>query len=145
MITMAQIRICICSVLLFSVSSGLAQPAEAGFFLHRKEKIRIPAPHAVSRNQLVPPPGEGLYFPIREDGQDYILNVDTTVNLTTSLNKFYYDLKWRGEVWSPFDQVSMIERQTRLMSTWKEYDEFSELRKFNIIHKFFERASGFGP
>lgn len=94
---------------------------------------------------MVTPPGEANTFPVRDDGQDFILNVDTTVNLTTALNKFYYDPKWRGEVWQPFDQVTLIERQTRLMSTWKEYDEFSELRKFNIIHKFFERASGFGP
>jgi hypothetical protein len=145
--TIAQIRICICSLLLCGGLGLNAQPAHAGFFSHifGKNRDRLPAPHAIARGGRVTPPGEGQYLPIREDGQDYILNVDTTVNLTTSLNKFYYDLKWRGEVWGPFDQVSLIERQTRLMSTWKEYDEFSELRKLNIIHKFFERASGFGP
>jgi hypothetical protein len=145
--TMTQIRICICSLLLCCGLGLTAQPAKAGFFSHilGKDRDRLPAPHAVASGRRVAPPGERLYFPVREDGQDYILNVDTTVNLTTSLNKFYYDLKWRGEVWGPFDQVSLIERQTRLMSTWKEYDEFSELRRFNIIHKFFERASGFGP
>lgn len=102
-------------------------------------------PHAQPTGARPTPPGEYSYFAVREDGQKYGLNVDTSVNLTTAINRFYYDLKWRGEVWSPFDQQTLIERQTRLMSTWKEYDEFSELRKLNIIHKFFERASGFGP
>lgn len=141
-----KIRICICLILLCTFSIGTAQNAHAGFFskiFGRKDLLN--EPHALPRGGLVTPPGEGATFPVRDDGQNFVLNVDTTVNLTTALNKFYYDLKWRGEVWAPFDQVSLIERQTRLMSTWKEYDEFSELRKFNIIHKFFERASGFGP
>lgn len=127
--------------------AGSSQAAHAGFFsgLFGHKRPRLSEPHALPRGYKVTPPGENNYYPIRDDGQDFVLNVDTSVNLTPALNKFYYDLKWRGEVWSPFDQVSMIERQTRLMSTWKEYDEFSELRKLNIIHKFFERASGFGP
>lgn len=142
----SKIRICTSLTLLCIFTLGTVESAHAGFFslFHRKRPY-LSEPHAIARGGLVTPPGEGATFPVRDDGQDFILNVDTTVNLTTALNKFYYDLKWRGEVWQPFDQVSLIERQTRLMSTWKEYDEFSELRKFNIIHKFFERASGFGP
>ena len=82
---------------------------------------------------------------MREDGQPYLLNVDVSVNMTRSLNQFYYDPKWRGEEWVPFDQVTLIESGTRLMSTWKEYDEFSTLRVMNGFHKFFEKYSGFGP
>jgi len=102
-------------------------------------------PHVIPKNALVSPPGEEMYFPVREDGQDYVINLDSTVNMTQTLNEFYYDPKWRGEVWAPFDQYSLIERATRRMGTWKEYDEFSELRIFNKWHKFWERASGFGP
>ncbi len=91
------------------------------------------------------PPGESIYFPVRTDGQPYVLNVDRTVNLTSALNQFYYNPKWRGEVWTPFDQFDSIERATRLMGTWREYDEFSSLRVFNGFHKFFEKYSGFGP
>ncbi len=94
---------------------------------------------------LVTPPGEERYFPTREDGQPFVLNVDRTVNLTSALNSFYFDPRWRGEVWAPFDQVDTIERQTRLMSTWPEYDQFSILRIADPIHKFFEKYSGFGP
>ncbi|MBX3138559.1 hypothetical protein KF707_20185 [Candidatus Obscuribacterales bacterium] len=142
----SKIRICTSLILFCIFTLGTVQSAHAGLFslFHRKRSY-LNEPHAIARGGLVTPPGEANTFPVRDDGQDFILNVDTTVNLTTALNKFYYDPKWRGEVWQPFDQVTLIERQTRLMSTWKEYDEFSELRKFNIIHKFFERASGFGP
>lgn len=102
-------------------------------------------PHVTPKGDLVSPPGEEMYFPVRDDGQDYIVNLDTTVNMTQALNEFYYDPKWRGEVWAPFDQYTLLERASRRMGTWKEYDEFSKLRIFNKWHKFWERASGFGP
>ncbi len=86
-----------------------------------------------------------MYYPVRMDGQPYVLNVDRTVNLTDALNRFYYDPRWRGEVWVPFDQISTIERATRLMSTWREYNEFSTFRILNKVNIFFERWSGFGP
>jgi hypothetical protein len=94
---------------------------------------------------LVTPPGEEAYFPVRPDGQPFLLNIDTTVNLTDKLSGFYYDPKFRGEVWAPFDQVNLIERATRLMSTWQDYDQFSTYRKLNKVNKFFEKYSGFGP
>jgi len=108
---------------------------------------RLPEPRAArpSHDKLVVPPGEEPYYPVREDGQPYVLNVDKTVNLTESLNAFYYDPKWRGEVWVPFDQVSNIERATRLMATWPEYDQANMYRKFTHVNKFLERMSGFGP
>ncbi len=125
-------------------NGGAAEASSLDWLLFWK-KPRLVAPHVSSSGKLVRPPGESSYFPVREDGQPYMLNVDTTVNMTETINQFYYDPKWRGEVWVPFDQFSAIERGTRAMATWKEYDEFSELRKFNKIHKFFERSSGFGP
>lgn len=107
----------------------------------------LPEPPAVEApvDLLVTPPGEEIYFPVRPDGQPFLVNIDTTVNLTDKINGFYYDPKFRGEVWAPFDQVSLIERATRMMATWPEYDQFSIYRKLNGVHKFFEKYSGFGP
>ncbi|MBZ0186414.1 MAG: hypothetical protein K8F91_09225 [Candidatus Obscuribacterales bacterium] len=137
------------SLLLLNSLSVCAKDGIPDRLFREKKAPAYPAyieePHSAAHGDLVPPPAENEYFPVREDGQAYMLNVDSTVNLTTALNRFYYDPKWRGEVWVPYDQVSAIERATRLMSTWKEYDEFSELRIFNKWHKFWERASGFGP
>lgn len=115
-------------------------PAEA-------KKPFPPEPAAVEAapDILVTPPGEEAYFPVRPDGQPFLLNIDTTVNLTDKLSGFYYDPKFRGEVWAPFDQVNLIERATRLMSTWQDYDQFSTYRKLNNVNKFFEKYSGFGP
>lgn len=114
-------------------------------FLAKKVPILYPPAPAGNRDRLITPPGENQYFPVRADGQPYVLNIDRTVNLTAALNQFYYNPKWRGEVWTPFDQIDSIERATRIMGTWREYDEFSELRIFNGFHKFFEKYSGFGP
>src|SRR6185369_5119577 len=116
-------------------------PAKAS----RHAALVEPRAASPAKDKLVPPPSEEPYFPMRADGQEFMLNVDSTVNMTDALNGFYYDPKWRGEKWVPFDQIEAIERGTRLMSTWKEYDEFSELRRFNRWHKFWERSSGFGP
>lgn len=111
------------------------------------KKVYLPEPAAPepSPDNLVPPPSEEIYFPVRTDGQPFLLNIDTTINLTDSISSFYYDPKWRGEVWAPFDQVSLIERSTRLMSTWPEYDQFSYYRVLNGVNKRLERMSGFGP
>lgn len=98
-----------------------------------------------SADRLPRMPGEAFQFPTNSDGSPFVLDVDTTVNFTDALNRFYYDPKWRGEVWVPFNQWTVAERATRLMSTWPEYDEFSQYRKLNHVHKFFERYSGFGP
>lgn len=108
-------------------------------------KIPMPAAPLPDHNKLIPPPGEQSYFPVREDGQPYILNIDRTVNLTEALNRMYYNPKWRGEDWTPFDHVENIERACRLMGTWKEYDEANIYRVFTPVNKFFEKYSGFGP
>lgn len=119
---------------------GLSAGAQA-----RKELPPEPPAAQASPDNLVTPPGEEAYFPVRPDGQPFLLNIDTTVNLTDRLSGFYYDPKFRGEVWAPFDQVNLIERATRLMATWRDYDEFSTWRKLNKVNKFFEKYSGFGP
>jgi hypothetical protein len=114
-------------------------------FASRSAPMVYPPAPSPERDKLIVPPGEESYFPVRADGQPYVLNVDRTVNLTSALNQFYFNPKWRGEVWTPFDQIQSIERATMIMGTWREYDEFSELRLFNGVHKWFEKWSGFGP
>lgn len=124
------------------LTTAVSHPAHAW---GKKATLPEPAAPPPSPDNLVPPPGEEIYFPVRADGQPFLLNIDTTINLTDALSSFYYDPKWRGEVWAPFDQVSLIERSTRLMSTWKEYDQFSFYRVLNGVNKRLERMSGFGP
>jgi hypothetical protein len=97
------------------------------------------------REKLISPPGENPYYPVRSDGQPYILNVDTTVNLTAALNEFYWNPKWRGEVWSPFDLPETIERASRVMSTWPEYDSENMFRIGTRPAQWLERYSGYGP
>lgn len=105
------------------------------------------APEAPMPNPdlLVTPPGESPYFPIRPDGQPFVLNQDLTVNLTDSLNRYYFNPRWRGEEWAPFNMYWVAERSIRMMPTWHEYDEFSILRVGNGWHKFWEKYSGYGP
>lgn len=122
------------------VANTEIQPAHA-----RRDNLPEPAAVMPASDILITPPGEEAYFPVRPDGQPFLVNIDTTVNLTDRISGFYYDPKFRGEVWAPFDQVSLIERATRMMSTWPEYDEFSIYRKLNGVHKFFEKYSGYGP
>ncbi len=125
-------------------SAHLGTPQTLAWFRKKQLPPEPPAPMP-SPDNLVPPPSEEIYFPVRADGQPFLLNIDTTINLTDAISSFYYDPKWRGEVWAPFDQVSLIERSTRLMSTWQEYDQFSQYRIFNVINKKLEKYSGFGP
>lgn len=127
-----------------ALCAGLLSTDSLAFSFH-KDKMAYPDAPLPNRDRLVAPPGENAYFPARPDGQPYILNVDSTVNLTRALNEFYYNPKWRGEVWTPFDQFDQIERATRLMGTYREYDEFSVLRVLNGVNKWFEKWSGYGP
>jgi hypothetical protein len=99
----------------------------------------------VVHDRLVAPPMEETFFPGNFDGQAKVLNIDSTVNMTIAINEFYYNPKWRGEYWVPFDQVDLIERASRLMSTWKEYNEANQYKVLNRVNVFFERYSGFGP
>lgn len=144
------LAISLCFSLLALLTIGSNQVLAAGqnnllAWGRKKETLPEPAAPQPAEDNLVPPPSEEIYFPVRADGQPFLLNIDTTINLTDAISSFYYDPKWRGEVWAPFDQVSLIERSTRLMSTWQEYDQFSTLRLFNKVNKTFEKYSGFGP
>jgi hypothetical protein len=99
----------------------------------------------VVHDRMIPVPMEEVFFPTNFDGQAKVLNIDTTINMTVAINQFYYNPKWRGEYWVPFDQVDLCERASRLMSTWKEYDEANQYKVLNKVNIFFERYSGFGP
>ncbi len=100
---------------------------------------------APSTDALVPPPGEDQYFPIRADGQPYLLDIDNTVNLTDALNRFYFDPKWRGEIWTPYKDYTIVERAARMMSTWPDYDQMNLYHRGNHVSKFLEKWSGYGP
>lgn len=129
----------------FGVESAHLGTLQTLAWFRKKQLPPEPPAPMPSPDNLVPPPSEEIYFPVRADGQPFLLNIDTTINLTDAISSFYYDPKWRGEVWAPFDQVSLIERSTRLMSTWQEYDQFSQYRILNTINKKLEKYSGFGP
>lgn len=103
-----------------------------------------PAPPAPP-GQLVAPPGESPYYPVRKDGQPYVNSVDTRTNQTTTQNRFKYDPVWDGLVRSDFDSYSIIGRGQRSMSTWPESNEFSVYRVGTRINKMFERWMGFDP
>jgi hypothetical protein len=100
---------------------------------------------SAERDKLISPPGEEVYYPVRNDGQPFVLNIDQTVNLTRAINQFYWNPRIEGEVWTPFDQPELIERASRLMTTWPEYDEANIYRSFTRVNKYLERISGFGP
>jgi len=104
-----------------------------------------PPAAAPAKDNFVPPPGENQYYYIRSDGQPMFTMLDKTVNLTDALNRFYYNPQWRGEMWVPEDPVSLPEKQTRLMSTWREYNDQTFFRVGTPLVQFLERASGFGP
>jgi hypothetical protein len=110
-----------------------------------KRLPNFPEASTPNPDKLITPPGEIQYFPIRADGQPFVLNEDITVNWTDALNRYYYNPRWRGEVWSPLPHYWIVERSVRMMPTWPEYDQFSILRVGNGWHKFMERWSGFGP
>lgn len=103
-----------------------------------------PAPPAPS-GQLVPPPGENPYFPVRKDGQPYVNNNDIHTNQTQTLNRFKYWPELDGLVRSDFDAYSIIGRGQRSMATWPEQNEFSVYRVGTRINKMFERWMGYDP
>lgn len=104
-----------------------------------------PPPKMPPADHLINPAGENIYFPMRQDGQPYVLNQDLTVNFTDTLNRFYYNPRWRGEHWSPYQMYTIVEKTALTMPTWREYDEFSTIRIMNGFHKFMEKYSGYGP
>jgi hypothetical protein len=120
--------------------------AQHGWFQDKKQPAlsypKAPMPPA---GKIVVPPQESPFFPLRPDGQAFVLDIDSTVNQTDALNRFYYDPSWRGEVWQPYDSYTLAEKGVRLMTTWPQYDAATQSRKFTRIHQWFEKWSGFGP
>ncbi|MBY0359471.1 MAG: hypothetical protein K2W82_15820 [Candidatus Obscuribacterales bacterium] len=107
--------------------------------------ISYPEAPAPSPDHLVTPPRENPYFYVRPDGQAYTIQTDHTNNITDYLNRHYYDFAWRGEVWSPYDNMTTVEKGSRLMGTWPEYNEATRFRVLNGWNQFWEKWSGFGP
>lgn len=95
--------------------------------------------------QVIEPPKQTEYFPMRQDGQPYMSNIDMTSNLTDWLNHYYFDPKWRGEQWTPYPMYWQIERECRMMMLWPDYDEQNMFAKGNRWCKFLEKWSGYGP
>ena len=104
-------------------------------------------PHAppAPKDNLVPPPSMNQYFFTRTDGQPYYLNIDSTANMTDAINRFYFNIGMEGEQWAPADFNSTLERSSRLMATWQDYDQMNWWHQLNGVSRFLERASGFGP
>lgn len=123
------------SVIALALTAGSVQAAGISY-------PEAPIPPADS---LIKPPAETTTFPIRKDGQAFNLEIDSTVNMTDSLNRHYYDFNWRGEVWAPFDNCTTAEKGVRLMNTWPEYNAATQGRIFTGWHLFWEKWSGFGP
>jgi hypothetical protein len=106
--------------------------------------LPMPAAPAVT-DQVIVAPGQNRYFPLGSNGQAYYLNVDATVNWTDVLNRSYFNPGWRGETWTPTPLYWIVERQSRLLSEWPEYNEQNIYRVGNKWSQFLERFSGFGP
>ena len=104
-----------------------------------------PAAPQPSPDILITPPGEVSTFPMRPDGQPFVLNIDESINMTDALNRYYYNPRWRGEEWGPVPWYWIPERMVRMMPSWEEYDQQNIFRLGNRWAKFFEKYSGFGP
>ncbi len=85
------------------------------------------------------------YFFTRTDGQPYFLAIDDTANMTDAINRFYFDTHLEGENWAPADFHTTLERSSRLMTSWQDYNAMSWWRLGNGVSRFLERSSGFGP
>lgn len=107
--------------------------------------ISYPEAPGPNPDHLITPPQENPYFYVRSDGQPFTLQIDSTNNLTDYLNRHYYDYRWRGQVWGPYDTVTNAEKLVRLGHLWPEYNEANEYRLWTGFNKFFEKYSGYGP
>ncbi len=96
-------------------------------------------------DQVVVPPSENQYFPMRSDGQPVMVNVDLTNNFTDLLTRFYFNPHWRGYQWSPYPLWWVPERVSRTMVLWTDYDEQNIYGIGNRWCKFIEKYSGYGP
>ncbi len=90
-------------------------------------------------------PAENSYFPVRSDGQPFMLNADNNVNLTDAMNRFYYESTSRHEFWMPFNNYEIPEKAQRMLSTWDEYNQENAFRTWNPAAMWLEIKSGYGP
>ena len=109
------------------------------------QPLTMPAAPATNPDQVIVPPGENNFMELGSYGQAYYLNVDSTVNWTDVLNRSYFNPHWRGETWTPTPLYWIVERQSRLLSEWREYNEQNIYHVGNKWCQFLERFSGFGP
>ncbi len=128
-----------------SSAQDMQQLLDKQLIAAKRATLTLPQAPIPNPDKLVPPAGETTVFPLRADGQAFVLDQDVTVNMTDALNRYYYNPKWRGEEWGPFNSYWIVERGALLMPTWQEYDQFSIYRVGNGFHKFFEKYSGYGP
>ena len=117
----------------------------AAFAQDSLDPLTMPEAPTPNPEQVVPTPRENEYLPMRTDGQPYQLNIDLTNNLTDWLNHFYFNPKWRGYSWSPYPLYFIVERQSRMMFLWPDYDEQNVYALGNRWCKFLEKYSGYGP
>ncbi len=123
---------------LLALSIGFANGANAA-------GISYPEAPGPSPDTLMPVPQENPYFYARPDGQAYQLQIDSTNNLSDYLNRHYYDFKWRGQQWAPWDTASIAEKLIRSTHLWPEYNEANQYHLFNGFNQTMERYTGFGP
>ncbi len=107
--------------------------------------ITYPEAPRPNPDHLITPPQENVYFYVRPDGQELVIDLDNTNNMTDFLNRHYYDKQWDGLGWSPWDTTTIVEKQARSMSLWPEYNQFGVYGVFNDFHRFWEYYSGYGP
>ncbi|MBX9689122.1 MAG: hypothetical protein K2X27_20605 [Candidatus Obscuribacterales bacterium] len=107
--------------------------------------ISYPEAAGPNPDHLITPPGENGFFPMRNDGQAFSLQIDSTNNLTDYMNRHYYDFRWDGATWSPWDTMSVSQKGVRLSHLWPEYNEANQFHLFNGFNVLMERLSGFGP
>lgn len=129
-----------CGLLSILGSIVLASAASAA-----SSSMTYPEAPPPNPDQLIVPPRENPYFFVRPDGQAYTFQTDHTNNLTDYLNRHYYDFNWRGEVWTPYDNMTIVEKTCRFMGTWPDYYYATRFRKLNGWNVFWEKWSGYGP
>ena len=107
--------------------------------------ITYPEAPGPNPDHLITPPQENPYFYVRPDGQAFKLEIDSTNNLTDYFNRHYYDPKWEGCQWTPWDCQMLVQKEERCLAMWPEYNQFGILGVCNGWHRFWEVYSGFGP
>ena len=126
----------------FILLSVLALACTSGVMAAEISYPEAPGPNP---DHLIAPAGESTYFNVRPDGQAFRLQIDQHANITDYLNRFYYDFDWRGEDWAPYDNVTQVEKLSRMLNTSRTYRQANQYNLWTGFNEFFERNSGYGP